>query len=299
MTSGALASGTYNDIGCIDIGCIHWLWLHWHRSGTYYSDIGALALTLAGLTMTLAALTSGTYIDIGCIGIDIGCIDIDCIDIGCIDIGCIDIDIGWHWLHWHDIGCGCIDIGYIDIGISSIGIVIESMAALALEVRTGNVSIRSFSWFVCGRLLWWVAWCCLPPCPTPWSYPNLPGDGCSRQAVCRVWMLIVRQSWCCIVCTPVSCPQSLVVPHKGTNALCFRLFSWFCCSTGLLAVLYICVWIPVTFHDFSEVFFSCYCGHTLNNSLCLWKRRPFTGTNRRSGCDHGNKRQTPQRCHRR
>ena len=30
-----------------------------------------------------------------------------------------------------------------------------------------------------------------------------------------------------------------------------------------------CVWIPVTFHDFSEVFFSCFCGHTLNNSLCL------------------------------
>ena len=37
----------------------------------------------------------------------------------------------------------------IDIGISSIGIVIESMAVLALEVRTGIVSIRSFSfsWF--------------------------------------------------------------------------------------------------------------------------------------------------------
>ena len=40
---------------------------------------------------------------------------------------------------------GAYDIGYIDIGISSIGIAIESMAALALEVRTGNVSNRS--WF--------------------------------------------------------------------------------------------------------------------------------------------------------
>ena len=30
-----------------------------------------------------------------------------------------------------------------------------------------------------------------------------------------------------------------------------------------------CLDIPVTFHDFSEVFFSCYCGHTLNNSLRL------------------------------
>ena len=55
------------------------------------------------------------------------------------------------------------------------------------------------------------------------------------------------------------------------------------------------VWISVTFHDFSEVFFSCYCGHTLNDGLCLWKGASFTGTNRCSGCDHGNRRRTPQR----
>ena len=30
-----------------------------------------------------------------------------------------------------------------------------------------------------------------------------------------------------------------------------------------------CDWIPLAFRDFSEVFFSCYCGHTLINSLCL------------------------------
>ena len=36
-----------------------------------------------------------------------------------------------------------------------------------------------------------------------------------------------------------------------------------------------CVWIPVTFHDFFEVFFSCYCGHTLN-AVCAYERAPLS-----------------------
>ena len=35
------------------------------------------------------------------------------------------------------------------------------------------------------------------------------------------------------------------------------------------------VWTPVTFHDFSDVFFSCYHGHTLNDSLRPVKEAPF------------------------
>ena len=329
------------DIGCIDIGYIHWHWLHWHRVHT----------------LTLAALTSGTYIDIGCIDIRyihwhwlhwhwlyidiscIGCIDIDIGCIGCIDsidIGCIDI--------------GCIDIGYIDIGISSIRIVIESMAALVLEVRTG---IRSFSWFasytmwkaplmssvvlfttlsntlILSQSTWW--WWFSASCRC-W----LPGR---LDVVSSVHLSHVLSHWSCHVreqmlfasdssvgsaavlgllavlyvsgyllpsMTSLRCssPVTVVTPwttvcacERGALSQAQTVVQGVTtvtgeellrevmdgnrypdtCSTGLASSLCRCVWIPVTFHDFSEVFFSCYCGHILNDSLCLWKGASFTG----------------------
>ena len=77
-------------------------------------------------------------------------------------------------------------------------------------------------------------------------------------------MLIARQS--SIVCTPVSCPQSLVVPRILREQMLFVSDSSIgsACGTGLASCL-ICIWIPVTFHNFSEVFFSCYRGHILND----------------------------------